>query len=271
MLELPVLKPVLESCDGPAVRVTNGDGASELVLVCEHASHRVPSNLAGHLAPENVILSHAGWDPGAAAVARCLSETFDAPLVTAEFSRLVFDVNRPPASPDAMRTTSEVHDILGNTSLTEAERRARTTAIYEPFHEALDNLLNHRIYQGTSVVLVTIHTFASVFFGEKREVQLGILHDDDSRLADAMLAAAPGLTDLKVARNAPYGPGDGVTHTLRRHALKHGLPNVMIEVRNDLVEASDQRKSVAVLLETLLRNAMARLGPAVHLSMAEGS
>jgi predicted N-formylglutamate amidohydrolase len=50
-----------------------------------------------------------------------------------------------------------------------------------------------------------------------------------------MLARAPGLTDMLTAKNDPYGPADGVTHTLKEHGLSNGLLNVMIEVRNDLI------------------------------------
>jgi predicted N-formylglutamate amidohydrolase len=39
--------------------------------------------------------------------------------------------------------------------------------------------------------------------------------------------------------NEPYGPGDGVLHTLNLHAAPRGLEHVMIEIRNDLV--SDER------------------------------
>ena len=66
-----------------------------------------------------------------------------------------------------------------------------------------------------------------------------LIVDDDQRFCDrlarAMLAAAPDFTSLKAALNEPYGPKDGVTHTLKEHALEAGLLNVMIEVRNDFV------------------------------------
>jgi predicted N-formylglutamate amidohydrolase len=64
-------------------------------------------------------------------------------------------------------------------------------------------------------------------------VELGILHDEDSRLADAMLAQTSN--DYISRRNDPYGPQDGVTHTLNLHGGARGLDNVMLEVRNDLV------------------------------------
>jgi predicted N-formylglutamate amidohydrolase len=35
--------------------------------------------------------------------------------------------------------------------------------------------------------------------------------------------------------NEPYGPNDGVLHTLNLHAAPRGLQHVMIEMRNDLI------------------------------------
>lgn len=90
---------------------------------------------------------------------------------------------------------------------------------------------------------------------------MGILHDDDSRLADAMLARAPSLPHRRIARNVPYGPEDGVTHTLRLHALPNGLPNVMLELRNDLLATGPAREEIAAELLTLLRPALAALMP----------
>ena len=74
-------------------------------------------------------------------------------------------------------------------------------------------------------------------------MEIGILHDADDRLANAVLAAGAREPGYLVRRNDPYGPADGVTHTLIVQAMSRGLLNVMIEVRNDLIadEASQQR------------------------------
>jgi hypothetical protein len=46
-------------------------------------------------------------------------------------------------------------------------------------------------------------------------------------------AASTGLE--RVFRNYPYGPADGVTHTLKKHGLTREIANVMLEIRNDLI------------------------------------
>ena len=104
--------------------------------------------------------------------------------------------------------------------------------------------------------MVTVHSFTPVYFGKPRAVELGLLHDEDSRLADAMLDHASRIPHRRVERNQPYGPADGVTHSLQVHALERGLANVMIEVRNDLLcsdqQVEDMTRDILALLEPVL-------------------
>jgi predicted N-formylglutamate amidohydrolase len=74
-----------------------------------------------------------------------------------------------------------------------------------------------------------------------------------------MLAEAPRLPQRRIARNDPYGPEDGVTHSLRLHGLENGLANVMIEVRNDLLRTPQDEAAIAEDLLVLLRPALAAL------------
>ena len=62
-----------------------------------------------------------------------------------------------------------------------------------------------------------------------------------------MARRPPADTDTgrPVRRNEPYGPADGVTHTLRTHALPRGLANVMIEVRHDLIADAGSQEAMA--------------------------
>ncbi len=73
-----------------------------------------------------------------------------------------------------------------------------------------------------------------------------------------MLAAANGAA-FDTRRNEPYGPADGVTHTLIEHGLKNGLLNVMIEIRNDLVSDEAGQKVMADFLAGLLGEGLASL------------
>ncbi|MFN7023889.1 MAG: N-formylglutamate amidohydrolase [Pseudorhizobium sp.] len=239
--------------EGEAVAVENPDGAGDVVLVCEHASRRLPRRYGTLGLSEDALSSHIAWDPGALAVAQMMARFLDATLIYQRFSRLIYDCNRPPESPAAMRDVSEIFRIPGNENLTEAERSLRTSSLYLPFQGRIREEIATRRAKRRQTVLVTVHSFTPVYFGQKRDTEIGILHDHDSRLADAMLEVAGDKSTFRVARNEPYGPADGVTHTLELHALPAGLLNVMIEIRNDLIADEAGQARAAEFLSGLLR------------------
>jgi predicted N-formylglutamate amidohydrolase len=249
--------------DGPPVEVVNAEGACNLVLVCEHASKRIPRSLDNLGLANHTLESHVVWDPGAAGVARLLSEILDAPLLMPRFSRLVYDCNRPPEAESAFVQHSDGYDVPGNKGLSESERRARVQEVYEPFKAEVARFLSSRIAAQRDPILITIHTFTPIFKGERREVDLGVLHDLDARLANVLLAMAEKELDLRVRRNEPYGPQDGVTHSLRQHALPLGLLNVMLEIRSDIVSDGDQRQAMSERLADLLLRAVKAASPKV--------
>jgi len=232
-------------------QVVNPDGSSSVLLVCEHANHFIPDafkNLG--LSPDN-LESHVAWDPGADALAQNLSRAMDAVLVRGVVSRLVYDCNRPPSASDAMPERSEVIDIPGNRNLSATEKEARVQNYYEPFRATLADL----IAQTETPIIVTIHSFTPIYHSERRHVEIGILHDEDTRLADAMLINAADHTKSVVERNQPYGPDHGVTHTLTEHAVPYGHLNVMLEIRNDLIATEDQQQVMATMITAWLVDA----------------
>lgn len=243
-----------------AVEVLNPQGAGAAILLCEHASCRIPAQYHGLGLDAQAAQSHAAWDPGARDLTLRLSQALDAPVVAGRVSRLVYDCNRPPEAPSAMPETSEVIAVPGNRGLTAAQRAARTDAVYRPFCAAVAAVIADRKARGLPAALITLHSFTPVWFGQPRAVEIGILHDADARMADLMLRAAGHLSGRRVERNQPYGPDDGVTHSLQIHGLAHDLPNVMIEVRNDLLATPDGVAMIADELHSLLGPALSGLG-----------
>ncbi len=250
---------LIEPSEGPAFAVLRPDGASDVVLICEHASKTMPKALGTMGLDEAALASHIAWDIGAQRVAEMLSEKLDAPLVSQRFSRLAYDCNRPPESPGAYPERSEIFDVPGNAGLSADDKACRAAALYHPFHQAIDALIEGRLAKGEAVVLVTVHSFTPVYFGNPRDGHLGILHDDDRRLADAMLDAAASAEFEKVSRNYPYGPEDGVTHTLKRHGLTRQIANVMLEIRNDLISDEAGQRDWAGRIAGLLTVSVERL------------
>ncbi|MEX3316130.1 N-formylglutamate amidohydrolase [Sulfitobacter sp. PS-8MA] len=237
-----------------AVEVINAGAKAPVVLVCEHAARDIPSHFEGLGLDAAALESHVAWDPGALSVARQMSDELDAVLVAGRVSRLVYDCNRPPDAPGAMPAQSEIFAIPGNAELDDSARAARVTRYYEPFRATLAATIK----RVDAPVIVTVHSFTPIYHGRPRAVEIGVLHDSDTRLADAMLATAEEHTDLKVLRNAPYGPQDGVTHTLKEHGLVHGHPHVMLEIRNDLIATEAEQQQMGAMISTWLRAALER-------------
>ena len=229
------------------------DVSSAFMLVCEHASNHMPERYDSLGLADELLDSHIAWDPGAAIVTRRMSEILGAPALLGGASRLLYDCNRPIDAADAIPARSEIFDIPGNQNLSDDERQGRIETFYQPFHGALSSALDRHT---RPPVLVTVHSFTPIYRGKKRDVEVGILHDEDPRLADAMLQLAPNHTDMVVLKNEPYGPGDGVMHTLKKHAIDRGILNVMIEVRNDFLQSESQCFSIADLLANLLNDAI---------------
>lgn len=247
------------------MRLVNAGGRSDVLLVCEHASREIPPEFGDLGLDTEAATSHVAWDPGALAVATRLAERLDAVLIYQSVSRLLYDCNRPPESPGAVPETSEIYAIPGNQGLSGADRDERIRRFYRPFEARLTETIAARRAAGRATHVVTVHSFTPVYFGKRREVELGVLFDADRRLADQLLAAisaAPGAPALAVEENQPYGPADGVTHTLIAHGLANNLANVMLEIRNDLIADEESQLTMADRLADWIRSATIRLDEA---------
>lgn len=231
--------------------VENAEGAGRFVILCDHASNRFPAEFGTLGLGPDEREAHIAWDPGALGVARGLARLLDAPLVHATVSRLVIDCNRPLDAPDLIPDTSEATPIPGNAALPEAERRRRIATVHEPYHRAIDDLIDARLVAGRETALVAIHSFTPVFHGVARPWQVGIVFDHDRRLADALIDGLKAV-GMNVGVNEPYAPADRVYTTVTRHADPHGLAGVMIEIRNDTIRSEAEQESWAQRIGALL-------------------
>lgn len=231
--------------DADVVSVVNAAGKGKFVLVCEHASPIIPDEFDDLGLDAAARDSHIVWDPGAFAVALVMSASLDSPLVSAQVSRIVYDCNRAPGSHDAIPDHSDIYPVPGNRNLTGDQRRARLDRFYTPFRDKLAGLLDELAPRQRPPALLTIHSFTPVYQGQQRDIEIGILHDRDPRLADALLGEVAGQTGRIVRRNEPYSSSDGVTHTLLEHAIPRNLLNAMIEIRSDLIEGPESQRNLA--------------------------
>lgn len=247
---------MLTDREPPPFTVENADGASPIVLACDHASNLVPRALKGLGLVERELNRHIAWDQGAAAVTRGLSERLDAVAVLAGYSRLVIDCNRSPDHETSIAEESDGTTVPGNVDISGEARSARKQALFDPYHEALAGMLERVRGRGRMPVLIAVHSFTPVLAGKPRPWQVSVLWGYDPRVPVPLLAALRRRGDLVVGDNEPYSGRNRHGHTIKVHGAQTGTPHALIEIRADEVaDTTGEARYVDILggaLETVL-------------------
>lgn len=244
---------MLLATDEPAAfEIVNAGGAGSAVLVCDHASNRLPRRLGTLGLGALHLADHIAWDPGAADVARRLSDLLDAPLVLSGYSRLAIDCNRPLDSPESIPARTDGVPVPGNEMLTPANRQLRIEALFTPYHRAIRELLDRRADRPS--LLLSIHSFTPVLAGERRPWSIGFAHGRDRRLAALMVGAMSRDAGFVVGDNQPYSVEDTFDHTIPVHGEDRGLPHVLVEIRQDGIAAPAAAAAWAERLATAFRH-----------------
>jgi predicted N-formylglutamate amidohydrolase len=247
--------------DEPApARVLRESGTSDFVLTADHAGKTIPRHLGTLGVSAADLERHIAWDIGIAGVTENLSRALDATAVLQTYSRLVIDCNRDPSWASAMPAISEFTEIPGNANLTEADRFARTSEIFFPYHHRIAALLDARAASSRRTVLVAMHSFTPVFKGEPRMIEVGVLYFRRTRLADAMLELLRNEGDLTVGENAPYALTEDSDYSIPFHGERRGLEHVEIEIRQDLIASPAGQAAWADRFARLLTAALPHLG-----------
>lgn len=249
-------KPLLRDDEPAPFEVIEAASALPLVIVCDHASRRIPRALGALGLATALLEEHIAWDIGAAAVARRLAARFGVSAVLAGYSRLVVDLNRAPEDATSMPAISDGCLIPGNLGLTPAARQERRRALFDPYHAAVDAAIAARATSAIAPVCLGVHSFTPRFHGTRRPWQVGVLWDADPRLAIPLLEAlrAAGLV---VGDNEPYSGRHPADYTIDSHAEARGLAHAGIEIRQDLIadRAGQERyaRLIGDALEPILR------------------
>jgi len=225
------------------VSVLNPNGSAPLVLTCEHASWAVPAEYDDlGLQPEQ-LQEHIGWDIGVHGLAEALAERCDATAILAGVSRLIIDCNRDLSDHDLIVAESDGVVIPGNSRIDDEERARRVRDFYDPYHQAVDEVLKQR----AEPLLLSLHSFTPVFKGSERRFDVGVLFDTCAALA-RQLAQALAQQGLRVRHNEPYSGLDGLIFSARKHGLKHGLCYLELEINNALLRTSPVIKKIAAIV-----------------------
>lgn len=228
--------------DPPVFEVARESGASQYVLICDHAGRALPRALGTLGVDESERMRHIAWDIGAAGVARVLAERLDAFLILATYSRLAIDLNRPPGVPTSIVTISEHTRVPGNEGLSAAGAELRRRELFDPYHDRIAAELDARAQAGRASVLVSVHSFTPSFKGDARKWHAGVLYQRDARLGRVVLEQLRAESDLHVGDNQPYAVSDATDYSVVTHGEQRGIAHVELEIRQDLIaDASGQR------------------------------
>lgn len=242
--EIPLLGP-----DDPApFSIENPNGAASVLLVCDHASNAVPASLHGLGLTEQELHLHIAHDIGAASVTRRLAPLLDAPAVLAGYSRLVIDYNRRLDHPSSIVSLSDGIHIPGNRDVDQDEAARRAESCFWPYHRKIGAGIAGFAERGIMPAIISVHSFTPVMAGTARPWELGILWDHDARISAPLIRALAARGDVTVGDNLPYSGRQRFGYSIEVHATETGLPNVLIEVREDVVSDHDDAGRIAQIV-----------------------
>ncbi|MGO9544327.1 MAG: N-formylglutamate amidohydrolase [Rhodomicrobium sp.] len=239
--------------NGPwrSFEIARGEAQSRVLVICDHATNLVPPEY-GALGLDGIQLNrHIGFDIGALAVARELGRRLDATVISSRYSRLLIDPNRGEDDPTLIMQLSDGAIVPGNAVLSEAERTHRIAAFHRPYHEAIAAELDAMLGRGLVPAIVSIHSFTDTWRGVPRKWQAAVLWDKDARLSVPLLHELRTRTAFEIGDNEPYS-GHLRDDSIYRHATIRGLPNALVEVRQDQIrEAAGQHEWAGLLADCL--------------------
>ncbi|MGQ0675418.1 MAG: N-formylglutamate amidohydrolase [Rhodospirillales bacterium] len=246
------LRPLLRAGDPPPFEVLNPVGRAPFLLICDHASRAVPRALGNLGLDEAVLMRHIGWDIGAAEVTRHLSRRFDAPAVLSGYSRLVIDCNRVPGTKQSIPRVSDGVRVPGNRGLSAMEAARRKRELFDPYHGAVDAAIGRFHARACVPAVISIHSCTPVMDGVERPWHVGVLHDRDLRIAEPLMANLAACAGVCVGDNKPYSGRGQAGKSIHLHACDRGLPHVMIEIRQDLIDTHGGAEHWAAVLSDAL-------------------
>jgi predicted N-formylglutamate amidohydrolase len=220
--------------DFPPVETIDGDPASGLLFLCDHASNALPPEYGGLGLPAEAFGRHIAYDIGAAPLTRRLAARFRAPAVLTTWSRLLLDPNRGRDDPTLVMQLSDGQIVPGNHRVSAEEIERRLVRFYDRYDDAIVAALDRFAESCETPIVVSTHTYTPAWKGQPRPWHAGILWDTDPRVARPLLKGLRAEPGLIIGDNEPY-TGALRGDTIWRHATRRGLPCALVEVRQDLV------------------------------------
>jgi predicted N-formylglutamate amidohydrolase len=247
----------------PPVLEAHAISASPYLFTCDHYGRLIPRALGDLGVSVSERERHIAWDIGIAGVTTQLSAALGAHMIAQRYSRLVIDCNRPPGVASSIPVLSEATRIPGNEGLPASDAEARRVEIFQPYHDRIAEILDHRANDKRATIVVAMHSFTPVYAGLARPWHIGTLYNRDARLAKLLLALLRAEGDLVVGDNQPYAASDATDYAIPVHAEPRSLIHCGIEIRQNLIGDDAGQRVWAERLARIFRKAeaeMRRLG-----------
>ena len=209
-------------------QIMNQNCNSKFVLLCDHATNRIP---------------------------KFISKTRLG--LKSNFSRLIIDPNRSKDDPTSIMQIYDQILISGNCNLSKTEIRDRKRSFYDVYHGAISTFLKKK--KGLTSYLVSLHSFTpKLNLEQQRPWHVGVLWGEDRRMADLVIDELEKYKEICVGKNKPYS-GNLKGDTLSKHGISNKLPHVLLEIRNDLISDSVGQKKWALIIKRVLINSILKL------------
>lgn len=245
----------LKDNEPPPYSILNPDSDRPVILVCDHASRKIPGCLGDMGLDPLTRRCHLAWDIGAGPLTRELAERLGATAVLAGYSRLVMDCNRELTDPSAFLEFGDGVAIPGNVGISDQEKADRAQALFWPYHHAIETEVARLSQSGTKPLMLAVHSFTPVLDGISRRWEMGVLWDVDSRVS-SMLISRLRQAGYEVGDNQPYSGRAPQDFTIDHHAEGGGLPHVGLEVRQDQILKPAGVRKVADVLAPVIEEIM---------------
>lgn len=246
----PTAPEDVQAADAAEDAVEALDAAAErrLLLICEHASERLPPGWSWPDEDRWLIGTHWALDLGAAEVTRALARELGCAAILARFSRLLVDPNRDPGASTLFRDEAEGRPVRLNLAIDEDDRRRRLDGYYHPYHRRIDRALAG----AKAAAILSVHSFTPVYEGRPRAVEIGVLYERHPELATAFAEVLRGA-GLRTELNEPYSGILGFAYSPERHAAVHGRRCLELEIRQDLAVDPGARSAIEAAILAAIR------------------
>jgi predicted N-formylglutamate amidohydrolase len=234
---------VLSPSEPPPYRIENAQGRGQGVIICDHASYRLPKSLKDMGLAKTDLKKHIAWDIGAEDISRYMSKMLDMPAVLATYSRLVVDLNRAPGYHECIPPVTGGIKVPANTNLSKEAKDRRLKEIFWPYQKKLGQVVDAQIKKKKVPFIIAVHSMTNFLEGQKRPWHISILWHKEEKIAKKLVSILRrNHPDFLIGENEPYTLFSErfSGSTMSRHVEELGLPYVFVEFRQDLVDTKEK-------------------------------